>query len=194
MTETPTFFETPEDFRAWLDANHNKEDVLLVGLYKVSTGKPSITWTQSVDEALCFGWIDGVRKRVDDDAYTIRFTPRRESSHWSQKNIDSAERLIEEGRMQPAGLAAYEARSKEKSARASYEREGEPELSPDLLAHAEQQAKAWSFFQAQPPGYQRTMLHWVMSAKQEKTQLRRLNRILEVSAQGERVDLMKPFG
>jgi len=194
MTETPTFFETPEEFRAWLEENHLKEDVLLLGFYKLVTGKPSLTWEQSVDEALCFGWIDGVRKRFDEEAYTIRFTPRLSSSHWSQKNIDSAERLSEEGRMQPAGLEAFEARSAEKSAGASYEQVGKPELSDELQAHAEAQGDAWAFFQAQPPGYQGTMLHWVTSAKQEKTRLRRLNRILDASARGERVDLMKPFG
>jgi uncharacterized protein YdeI (YjbR/CyaY-like superfamily) len=194
MTDAPTFFETPEDFRAWLNANHDQEQVLLVGFYKVGSGKPSITWEQSVEEALCFGWIDGVRRRIDDKAYTIRFTPRRPGSHWSQKNIDSVQRLIAAGPMQPAGLAAYQARSAEKSARASYEQDKTPELSPELLAHTEQQAEAWAFFQAQPPGYRRTMLHWVTSAKQEQTRLRRLDRILEVSAQGTRVDLMKPFG
>lgn len=194
MTDQPTFFETPDDFRAWLEQHHEQEDVLLTGFYRVATGKPSMTWEQSVEEALCYGWIDGVRKRIDDEAYTIRFTPRRPGSHWSQKNIDSVQRLIEEGRMQPAGMATYEARSEENSARASFERDEEPELSPELLARAEAQPDAWAFFRAQPPGYQRTLLHWVTSAKQTKTQMRRLDRILEVSAAGKRVDLMKPFG
>ncbi len=194
MTEAPSFFGGPADLRAWLEQHHQQDDAFLVGFYKVATGKPSITWAQSVEEALCFGWIDGVRKRIDEEAYTIRFTPRRPGSHWSQKNIDSVERLIAEGRMQPAGLKAYEARTEENSARASFEQAQALELSPELLGHAEAQPEAWAFFQAQPPGYQRIMLHWVMSAKQDKTKLRRLERILEVSAVGERVDLMKPFG
>lgn len=193
MAEQPAFFERPEDFRAWLKKHHNEKAALLVGFYKVSTGKPSLIWEQAVDEALCYGWIDGVRKRIDDEAYTIRFTPRRPGSHWSQKNINSVTRLLEEGRMQPAGLAAYEARREDKSARASYEQGDEPELSPELLAEAGQQPEAWAFFQQQPPGYRRTLTHWVMSAKQEQTRLRRLERILEVSAQGKRVDLMSPF-
>ena len=194
MTDSPTFFESPAAFRAWLWEYHEQEGVLRGGFCKVATGEPSITWAQSVEEALCFGWIDGVRKRINEEAYTIRFTPRRPGSHWSQKNIDSVERLIAEGRMQPAGLKAYEGRTEENSARASFEQAQAPELTPNLLARAEAQPEAWAYFQAQPPGYQRTMLHWVMSAKQEKTRLRRLTRILEVSAQGERVDLMKPFG
>mgnify|MGYP002624548420 FL=1 len=194
MTDSPTFFESPAAFRAWLEQYHEQEDVLLVGFYKVATGKPSISWAQSVEEALCFGWIDGVRKRIDEEAYTIRFTPRRPGSHWSQKNIDSVERLIAEGRMQPAGLKAYEARTEENSARASFEQAQAPELAPNLLARAKAQPEAWAYFQAQPPGYQSTMLHWGMRAKQEKTRLRRQERILEVSAVGARVDLMKPFG
>jgi uncharacterized protein YdeI (YjbR/CyaY-like superfamily) len=193
MSPKPTFFATPAAFRAWFAEHHATEQELLVGFYKVATGKPSLTWPQSVDEALCFGWIDGVRKRLDDESYTIRFCPRRPGSYWSKKNIASMQRLIKEGRVQPAGLEAYESRKGERSGAYSFEQDELPELSPQHLATFKAQKAAWDFFQAQPPGYRKTLIHWIMEAKQEKTQIRRLRRVIEVSAQGERVDLMSPF-
>lgn len=194
MSRDPIFFPTPEEFRAWLAAQHDKEQELLVGFYKVATGKPSLTWDQSVDEALCFGWIDGVRKRIDDESYTIRFTPRKPDSYWSKKNIASAERLIADGRMQPAGLAAYRARKGEKSGAYSFEQDEIAAFGPELEGRFKAQKEAWEFFHAQPPGYRKTIRHWVMSAKHQETRLKRLDRVVEVSGQEQRVDLLKPFG
>ncbi|MCW5876957.1 MAG: YdeI/OmpD-associated family protein [Anaerolineales bacterium] len=189
----PIFFATPADLRAWLEANHSSASELQVGYYKVSTGKPSITWDESVEEALCYGWIDGVRKSLGEESYTIRFTPRKPDSIWSKKNIATVERLIAEGRMQPAGLAIYQARREDRSGIYSFE-QGETGLSAELEERFKAQAAAWEFFNAQPPGYQKTMRHWVSSAKKEETQLKRLERLMEVSARSERIDLMKPFG
>jgi len=190
----PRFFSTPEKFRQWLDKNHDQTDELLVGFYKVASGKPSITWPESVDEALCFGWIDGVRRRVDDESYTIRFTPRRPDSFWSAKNIASVARLQAAGRMQPAGLAAFEARKDEKSGAYSFEQGVIPEFTGELLQRFQAARGAWDFFGGQPPSYRKSMRHWVLSAKREETRLRRLERLIAVSAAGERVDLMSPFG
>lgn len=189
MSAPPTFFANPDDFRTWLETHHAKEQELLVGYYKKATGKPSITWEESVEEALCFGWIDGIRRRVDEEAYTVRFTPRRPNSNWSRKNVATVERLLKEQRMQPAGIQAYEARS----GLYSYEQEQEIELSPSLLKQFKHNEAAWDFFQAQPPSYRRLMTHWVASAKQEATQLRRLERVIAVSAQKKRVDISSPF-
>lgn len=193
MSEKPIFFASPDEFRAWLDKNHNKAKVLFVGYYRIATGKASLTWEQSVDEALCYGWIDGRRNRIDEERYTIRFTPRRPGSHWSQKNIASVQKLIKAGRMQPAGMAAWEARDPENRATASYEQGREPAFDGDLLKEFQANNHAWDFFQAQPPGYRRTVTEWVTAAKQESTRLRRLRRVIEVSAEGKRVDLMSPF-
>lgn len=193
MTEKPTFFATAGDFRAWLAKNHDKAAVLQVGYYKVATGKPSITWDQSVEEALCYGWIDGLRRRIDEESYMIRFTPRRRGSHWSQKNIASVEKLIGEGRMQPAGLKAYEARRAERSGAYSFEQDQEPAFAEGLLAQFKASKAAWAFFQAQAPSYRRMVTHWVTAAKQEATRQRRLQRVIDVSAEEKRVDLMSPF-
>ncbi|HEX6199744.1 MAG TPA: YdeI/OmpD-associated family protein, partial [Thermoanaerobaculia bacterium] len=163
-----------------------------VGFYKAATGKPSMTWDESVDEALCFGWIDGVRKRIDEERYTIRFTPRRPASKWSRKNLASVERLRDEGRMRPAGLAAWEARGED--AGYSFERDQPPALDASLRERFERNEAAWAFFQAQPPGYRRVVTHWVTSGKREATRLKRLDRLVEVSKRGERIDLMKPSG
>ena len=152
MTIEPTFFTTPDDFRAWLEEYHDQSQELWVGYYKKATGKPSITWPESVDEALCFGWIDGLRKRVDEEIYIIRFTPRRETSKWSAVNISRVEELTEQGRMHPAGLKAFENRTAEKSGTYAYEQQRE---NAQLDEAQEQQFRAnpqaWAFFQAQAP-------------------------------------------
>lgn len=189
----PIFFASPAEFGDWLRANHAKAREVLVGYYKVGTGKPSLTWEQSVDEALCYGWIDGVRKSLGAESYTIRFTPRKAGSIWSNKNIASAERLISTGRMQPPGLAAYQARRAERSGIYSFE-QVETGWGDKLEAEFQAHWAAWEFFNQQPAGYQRTMQHWVTSAKREETQLKRLARLIELSAEGRRVDFMKPFG
>jgi uncharacterized protein YdeI (YjbR/CyaY-like superfamily) len=182
---TPKFFKTPAAFRAWLEKHHDREPELLVGFYKKDSGKPSITWPESVDQALCFGWIDGVRKRIDDDSYTIRFTPRRRGSLWSRVNLRRAKELIELGLMTPAGLAAFEQRTERTSSPYSYENPPRV-LPPDYEKRFRAQKQAWEYFNAQPPGYRRVALHWVLSAKKEETRERRLATLIEDSAHGRR--------
>jgi uncharacterized protein YdeI (YjbR/CyaY-like superfamily) len=184
---SPTFFETPEAFRRWLAEHHESEEVLWVGYYKKATGRPSITWPESVDEALCFGWIDGLRKKVDEEAYTVRFTPRKPASHWSRVNIEKVEKLLAEDRMEPAGLAAWEARDPERSGRASYEREKPAKLPPEMEKRFRAREDAWAWFRDQAPWYRRTALHWVTSAKRQSTRERRLDTLIEDSAAGRRV-------
>jgi uncharacterized protein YdeI (YjbR/CyaY-like superfamily) len=188
----PTFFPTPEAFRAWLAENHERERELLVGFYKVGSGKPSITWPQSVDEALCYGWIDGVRRSLGDEAYTIRFTPRKAKSTWSAVNIKRVGELIELGRMQPAGLKAFHAREESNSRIYAYENRDKAAFDPALEARFRANEKAWNFFQAQPPGYRKTTTHWVVSAKQEATRLRRLDLLIADSGAGRRIDMLNP--
>src|SRR5215218_1988433 len=178
----PTFFATPEDFRAWLHANHATAGELWVGFHKVGSGRPSITWPQSVDEALCVGWIDGVRKRLDEHSYVIRFTPRKPGSIWSAVNIRRMGELQAEGRVLPAGAAAFERRRDDKSAIYSYERRHAAELPPEYEARFRQDAVAWEFFQRQPPWYRRTATHWVISAKKEETREKRISTLIADSA------------
>jgi uncharacterized protein YdeI (YjbR/CyaY-like superfamily) len=183
---SPRFFAAAAAFRAWLLAHHERESELLVGFYKKGSGKPSITWPESVDEALCFGWIDGVRRSLDDESYTIRFTPRKPRSIWSKVNIAKVQALMAAGRMMPAGIAAWERRDPERSGLYSFERE-----TAAFDADAERQFKrnrvAWKYFQAQPPGYRRLATHYVVSAKRPETRERRLAILIERSAQGERI-------
>jgi uncharacterized protein YdeI (YjbR/CyaY-like superfamily) len=187
----PTFFPTPAAFRAWLEQHHAEADVLWVGYYKVGSGKPSITWPESVDEALCFGWIDGVRKRVDDSSYAIRFTPRKPGSTWSSVNIKRAQALIERGQMRPAGLKAYEARKENKSGIYSYEQRS-VDLAEPYNGLLKKHKAAWSFFQAQPAYYRKAVSWWVLSAKQEGTRRKRLEKLIAHSARGQRVPEFQP--
>jgi uncharacterized protein YdeI (YjbR/CyaY-like superfamily) len=188
----PTFFPTPADFRAWLEKNHDKVPELLVGFYKKGSGKPSITWPESVDEALCFGWIDGVRRTIDDESYSIRFTPRRPRSIWSAINVKRVAELRQLGRMHPAGLRAFEARDPERSGAYSFEQRKEGQkLAPEYQAKLETNKKAWAFFRSQAPYYQRMASWWVMSAKKEETRLKRLAALIRDSAQGRRIGLMQ---
>jgi uncharacterized protein YdeI (YjbR/CyaY-like superfamily) len=188
----PTFFPTPADFRKWLETHHETAPELLVGFYKKGSGKPSITWPESVDEALCFGWIDGVRRTIDEESYTIRFTPRRPRSNWSAVNLKRVAELTKLGRMQPAGLRAYEARDPARCQIYSYEQKEriEVELSPAYEARFKANKKAWAFFQSQAPYYQRIVSRWVMTAKQEETQLKRLATLIDDSAHGRRIAAM----
>lgn len=190
MSEDPLFFKTPADFRAWLEKNHGKQEVQWVGYYKVATGRESIRWEESVEEALCFGWIDGLRKSIDEESYKIRFTPRRPDSHWSRKNIETVEKLLEEGRMQPAGREAWEQREEKNSARASYER-GELSLKKEYEERIRAHPEAWTFFQELAPSYTRSSVKWVMSAKQEKTRRRRLGILIESCKKGEKIPLLR---
>ena len=188
----PTFFATPSAFRAWLDEHHDKRTELLVGFYKKASGKASITWPQSVDEALCYGWIDGVRKTIDDVSYTIRFTPRKPTSIWSMVNINRAHELIKAGLMRPAGLKAFERRDEAKSALYSYEQRHGATF-PDTIEKQFQANKpAWDFFRSQAPSYQRIVTHWISSAKREETRQSRFAILLECSAKQRRIDLLKP--
>lgn len=183
----PTFFETPADFRAWLEEHHGSAEVLWVGFYKKGSGRPSITWPESVDEALCFGWIDGLRKGIDDVAYKIRFTPRKPDSNWSAVNIARVEELLEKDRMRPAGIAAYERRLEKKSRVYSYEQRQRAALDPEAEKRFRAHPEAWKFFRSQPPGYRRTAIFWVVSAKREDTRRRRLDTLIEDSANGLRI-------
>ena len=188
--KSPKFFPTPADFRRWLAQHHDSRDELWVGFYKKATGKASLTWPESVDEALCFGWIDGIRKSVDEEAYVIRFTPRRRGSHWSKVNLVRVAALTKEGRMAPAGMAAYDARDPEKSGLYSFEREA-ARLSREQERELRSHAAAWKFWKAQPPGYRKVAAHWVVSAKREETRARRLANLIEDSANGLRIKQLR---
>ena len=183
---SPRFFQRPAKFRAWLDTNHASAAELWVGFYKRGSGKPSLTWPESVDEALSYGWIDGIRKSIDDVSYMIRFTPRKATSIWSDVNTAKVRKLIEQGRMSPAGLAAWALRDENRSGVYSFERKA-----ATLDAEAERLFKrnkmAWTFFQAQPPYYRRVVAHYVSSAKREETRSRRLAALIEHSAKRERI-------
>ena len=188
----PTFFATPADFRKWLEKNHAATTELLVGFHKVDSGKPSITWPESVDQALCFGWIDGVRKRIDEHSYTIRFTPRKPTSIWSSVNIKRFGELTEQGVVRPAGEQAFARRIDAKSGIYAYEQRSNPQLDGALEAKFRANRKAWEFFQAQPPGYRRVATWYVISAKREETRESRLATLIKVSAVGERLGLLSP--
>lgn len=185
-----TFFETPSDFRRWLAEHHAEADELWVGYYKKATGKASITWPESRDEGLCWGWIDGVRKSIDEEAYTVRFTPRRAGSHWSKVNLERVAVLVEEGRMAPPGLRAYEARDPDNSGRYSFEREA-AELSQEQVAAFKARPGAWEFWRSQPTGYRKQATWWVVSAKQEETRARRLATLIDDSEKGLRIKQLR---
>jgi uncharacterized protein YdeI (YjbR/CyaY-like superfamily) len=180
------YFESAAAFRQWLEAHHETADELVVGFYKAHTGRPTLTWPESVDEALCFGWIDGIRRRVDDERYTIRFTPRRRRSIWSRVNIRRVGVLTTEGRMRPAGLRAFTERMQERSGLYSFEQQSVAWPAAELKRFKANRA-AWRFFEAQPPGYRRVATHWVMSARKPETRARRLDTLIEDSAAGLRV-------
>jgi uncharacterized protein YdeI (YjbR/CyaY-like superfamily) len=183
----PTFFRTPLELRDWLERHHDTTPELFVGFYKKGSGKPSITWPESVDEALCFGWIDGIRRTIDDESYVIRFTPRRKRSIWSEVNTKRMKELLRLGRVQPAGLRAFEARDPKRSALYSYEQRKHQRLAPAYTAKLKANRKAWTFFQLQAPWYQRTVSRWVMSATKEETRLRRLATLIDDSAHQRRI-------
>jgi uncharacterized protein YdeI (YjbR/CyaY-like superfamily) len=187
----PTHFATPAEFRRWLAKNHKTVAELWVGFYRKGSGRPSITWPESVDEALCFGWIDGLRKSVDDESYMIRFTPRRKTSTWSNVNAKRMAELIAAGRVKPAGLAAWEARQPHKTGVYLFEQKGEASLDPLFEKRFQANRKAWEFFTAQPPGYRKIATRYVMSAKQEATRERRLETLIKDSAAGLRIGLLR---
>lgn len=186
MGMVPVFFADSTAFRKWLEENHQTEKELLVGYYKVVTKKPSISWSDSVDEALCFGWIDGIRKNINDESYCIRFTLRNPKSDWSAVNIKKVEKLIIQGKMNLAGLAVYERRTIDRSAIYSYENRPE-KLDAELETQFQQYPQAWNFFSSQAASYQKTIVYWVMSAKQVSTRKTRLFKLIEASEAGKRI-------
>lgn len=187
------FFPTPADFRAWLERHHATSKELSVGFHKRDSGKPSITWPESVDVALCYGWIDGVRNSIDALSYRIRFTPRKPSSNWSAINVRRVGELTRLGLMCPAGIKAFEARQADKTGIYAYEQRGNARLTPGDEKTFRANKKGWEYFQAQPPWYRRTATYHVISAKQEKTRQRRLARLIKASGAGRPIkELTRP--
>lgn len=182
----PRFFSSPAKFREWLERNHDRETELLVGFHKKSSARKSITYGEALDEALCFGWIDGVRKSFDENSYTIRFTPRKPRSIWSNVNVRHVERLKKEGRMAPPGLKAYERRDPKRTGIYAFENRPR-ELSPAYEKRFRENKPAWKFFEELPPAFKNLMIFYVMGAKKEETQLKRLNRLIESSEKGVRL-------
>jgi uncharacterized protein YdeI (YjbR/CyaY-like superfamily) len=180
----PIFFPAPEDFRAWLEQNHETADEVLVGFYKKKAGKPSMTWSDSVDQALCFGWIDGKGRSLGDEAHTIRFTPRRPKSNWSAINIAKVAQLTEQGLMRPAGQAAFEKREEARSGVYSYEQRHLAALTEEQEAEFRANPAAWEWFQAAAPSYRKTAIFWVTRAKREETKAKRLRQLIDDSAAG----------
>jgi uncharacterized protein YdeI (YjbR/CyaY-like superfamily) len=175
----PVFFKDPTELREWFRKNHQTKQELWVGLYKKASGKPSVTWPEVVDEALCWGWIDGVRKGIDADSYMNRVTPRKPRSNWSMKNINRVKELIEEGRMQPEGLAAFEGRTGDRSGVYSYEQRKAAKLTTAQEKQFRSNKDAWDFWKAQPPSYRKAAAWWVISAKKGETKTRRLAQLIE---------------
>ncbi|MGH7474911.1 MAG: YdeI/OmpD-associated family protein [Longimicrobiales bacterium] len=186
----PTFFATPAAFRRWLMRHHDSAQELWVGFYKKGSGKPSITWPEAVDQALCFGWIDGVRKSLGEDSYVTRFTPRRPGSLWSAVNTNRAQALIVAGLMHEAGLKAFASRAEKRSKQYSFERE-HVALSEEQEAQFRARPRAWTFFQAQPPGYRKTAMWWVIGAKRDATRQKRLATLIADSEAGRRIGLLR---
>jgi uncharacterized protein YdeI (YjbR/CyaY-like superfamily) len=193
MAADPTFFPSAADFRRWLQKHHRTAEELWVGYYKKGSGRPSITRHESVDEALCFGWIDGLGKSLDADRYMVRFTPRRKGSVWSAVNTRRMKELIRLERVRAAGAKAFAARDEQKTHAYSVESRERVTFDPALEAKFKANKAAWAFYQAQPPGYRRLTTSMVMSAKQEATRLRRIEILIAHSALGRRLDFMKPL-
>jgi uncharacterized protein YdeI (YjbR/CyaY-like superfamily) len=187
----PTFFSRPAQFREWLATNHNRAGELLVGFHKKSSGKKSITYAEALDEALCFGWIDGVRKNLNEASYTIRFTPRKSRSIWSLVNVRHVERLQKQGRMQAPGLEAYARRDPKRTGIYAFEN-AQKELPAEYDRALRKNKTAWKYFEQQPPYYKKTIVHWVTSARKEETRLRRLQQLIDSCEKGVRVGLLNP--
>lgn len=185
----PAFFKSPDEFRRWLEQNHATAEEILVGFHKKGSAKKSITYAEALDEALCFGWIDGVRRSFDESSYTIRFTPRKPKSIWSLVNVRHVERLMKEGRMHAAGLAAFGRRDPKRTGIYAFEN-APRELSRDYEKEFRRHKGAWEFFQTYPPYLKKQVSYWVMSAKKEETRSRRLQRLIESSAKGERIGVL----
>lgn len=187
MSTEPVYFHDPAALREWFARNADTAAELIVGFMKTGSGVPSVTWPESVDEALCVGWIDGVRHRIDESRYKIRFTPRKASSHWSTVNIKRMAELAAEGRLQPAGLAAFERRTEGNSSKAAYEQDGMPEFTVEQLRQFKQDKTAWAYFEGQPAGYRKRMVWWVVKAKQEATRQKRLVELMAACIERKRL-------
>lgn len=180
----PIFFASPAEFGSWLEANHGRESELWVGFHKKATGKPSLTWQQSVDEALCYGWIDGIRKSLGPESYKIRFTPRKANSNWSSVNVARIAELEREGRVRPAGREAFDRRAPARTGIYSYEQRKQAVFHPEMEALFRAVPEAWRYFESRPASYRRTATWWVITAKRPETQRRRLERLIEASRRG----------
>jgi len=190
----PIFFASPDKLRRWFDEHHATADELWLGSYKKATGKPSVTWSEAVDEALCVGWIDSVRYSLDSERSAQRFTPRRKGSNWSAVNVVKAAELTKQGRMRPAGLAAFEARKPERSGIYSYEQRHQARLEPDEEARFRAEGSAWTWFEKQAPSFRTAAVWWVTSAKRPETRSRRLTTLIEDAAAGRRPKPLTPPG
>jgi uncharacterized protein YdeI (YjbR/CyaY-like superfamily) len=179
------FFDSPEAFYDWLAEHHDTETEVFVGMYKKATGKQTMSWSQAVDQALCFGWIDSVMRRIDDERHMQRFTPRKPGSNWSKVNVEKVARLEAAGLMTDAGRNAFEARTDEKTGIYSFESKAAAELPPEFAEELGANKKAHEYFEGRAPSYRRTAIHWVVSAKREETRVRRMNQLIEFSAKGE---------
>ncbi len=186
MELNPIFFEHPAEFRKWLEGNHKTETEVFVGYYRISTKKQCMNWSESVDEAICFGWIDGIRRKIDEVSYCNRFTPRKAKSNWSAVNIKKVEELLKAGKMTSSGISAFEKRTEAKSAMYSYENKPE-KLDSALESRFQENSTAWDFFNLQSQSYQKMMFYWVMSAKQETTRFSRLEKLIGSCERGERL-------
>ncbi|MBZ0282438.1 MAG: YdeI/OmpD-associated family protein [Anaerolineae bacterium] len=187
------YFTSPDELRQWLLENHDKTSEVLIGFYKKSASTKGITYNEALDECLCFGWIDGVRKGVDAERYTIRWTPRKTRSIWSAVNLKRIVELIDMGRVQPSGLKTYEERDQRMQGIYSHENPDQP-LNADYETRFRENASAWELFLSKPPSYQKAARHWVMTAKQEATRLKRLNELIDYSAKGEKVPPLRRPG
>ncbi len=183
----PLFFATPKALREWLKANHSSSSEQWVGFHRKASGRPSITWPESVDEALCVGWIDGIRKTIDAESYKIRFTPRKKTSNWSAVNIGRVKELTKLGRMRPAGLKAFELRKEEKSGIYAYENRKSAVLGADDEKRFRTRRKAWDFFQKLPAAYRQTLIWWIVTARKEETRQQRLEKLIAASEAGRRL-------
>ena len=189
---TPIFFATQSDLRKWFEKNHDKEKELWLGFYKTSSGKQSVTWSESVDQSLCFGWIDGVRKSLGKGSYVIRFTQRKPHSIWSAINIKKIKELTKLGLMHQAGIDVFNKRDEKKSRVYSFEQKN-IQLDKDFEKKFRQNKQAWKFFQSQPPSYQKPSIWWVISAKQETTKQKRLNTLIKDSEAGQKIARLRPY-
>ncbi len=188
----PTFFTDPDALRAWFEVHHATTPEILIGFHRKGSGRPSITWPEAVDEALCVGWIDGVRRSIDSDSYSIRFTPRRPRSTWSAVNVKRVGELVAAGRMKPEGLRAFEERAPERTGIYAYERRHDARLERGEERQFRDSPAAWMWFEGQPRSYRATAIHWVVSAKKDETRRRRLTTLIEDSAEGRRIRPLRP--